>query len=427
MLGCAVTKCDLVNKIFFNNSVKCIDFSFRYYYYKVIMGRPARNHGGTLGHGCLPFPGVRPNYNQHVLSDMTLQRLVHTTNKKSGKSTKLVILENLPISVHSDKTCDYVSSEEPKKTHDNRPSACANIKEPKRGQRDQQVDVVCSKESEGVHIDILCDPASTKVPRKVQADRSRDSVNLNDSERVHIDRSADSANPKEPKRVHNDNPRASIKQSRKVPSNTSRDSTNTKNPRRIYRNRSNESVKGVHIDSPCDSATIDESGKVQSYRQKNSFNIKAPRRGHDDSSDDSVNSKETGSVPIDSPSDPLSIMEPLKVQTDIGTESNLAQSDSQHDCVSDRPSDSVIFKELDIAGVGQETNMVNSDRLTDSVEKTQLPLTAVKMPGSSVPMPVHAPLQSNEIPGASRGHLDDPIVLPATSEQVNIRITCLDF
>ena len=54
-------------------------------YYKLEMGRPARNYGGTLGHGCLPLPGEAPNYNRHVLEDRKLQGLVpkNTGNRRS--------------------------------------------------------------------------------------------------------------------------------------------------------------------------------------------------------------------------------------------------------------------------------------------------------------------------------------------------------
>ena len=51
------------------------------------MGRAARNHGGTGGHGCLPMPGERPNFNRHVMSDQDLQYLV--TNKDRRKLAKL--------------------------------------------------------------------------------------------------------------------------------------------------------------------------------------------------------------------------------------------------------------------------------------------------------------------------------------------------
>ena len=49
------------------------------------MGRAARNHGGTGGHGCLPFSGERPNYHKHVMSDTILLNLVAYDKKKQGK------------------------------------------------------------------------------------------------------------------------------------------------------------------------------------------------------------------------------------------------------------------------------------------------------------------------------------------------------
>ena len=464
-----------------NKPIKCINFAFRYSYYKA-MGRPARNYGGTLGHGCLPLPGVRPNYNHHVISDKTLQRLVQTTNKKPGKSTKLEILENLPKSGPSDKPSDYVSTKEPKRNHADKPSACVNIK---NHHGDQQVDSVCSKEPEGVQIDIPSKSASTKEPRKVQADRPRDSVNIKDSKRVQGDRSADSDNPMDP---DTDNPSGltSIKQSRKVPNNKTRESTIIKNPRIVYRKRSNESVKGVHIDSTSDSASINVPSEVQAYKQIDSFDIKNPMRAHDDRSKDSVNinnplrahddrskdpvnlknpmgahddrskdsvnDKEAGRVHIDRPGDSSCIREPFQVQNDrpwesvnidIHTTPNLAQSDSQYDCVRiqdhrsalmDRSSDSVNFCELKVIGMGSPSDSainkehirVQADRARDSVnfhgavEKSSLPVTALSVPGSSVVMPMREPLRSNEIPGASRDHLNDPVVLPAISEQVKI-------
>ena len=46
------------------------------------MGRAARNHGGTGGHGCVPLPGERPNFNRHVLTDKNLLRLVSNNDRK---------------------------------------------------------------------------------------------------------------------------------------------------------------------------------------------------------------------------------------------------------------------------------------------------------------------------------------------------------
>jgi hypothetical protein len=47
------------------------------------MGRPARNSGGTGGHGYVPLPGDRPNLNHHVLSDQQLLSLLNVSYKKA--------------------------------------------------------------------------------------------------------------------------------------------------------------------------------------------------------------------------------------------------------------------------------------------------------------------------------------------------------
>ena len=60
--------------------------SFRSYY-KLPMGRAARNNGGTGGHGCHPMPGERPNFNRHVLSDQDLKSIV--TNRDRMKLVRL--------------------------------------------------------------------------------------------------------------------------------------------------------------------------------------------------------------------------------------------------------------------------------------------------------------------------------------------------
>ena len=54
------------------------------------MGKAARNHGGTGGHGCVPLPGERPNFNQHVLGDQVLLRLVNQ-KKQPEVASKLPI------------------------------------------------------------------------------------------------------------------------------------------------------------------------------------------------------------------------------------------------------------------------------------------------------------------------------------------------
>ena len=75
---------------------KLIQFTFRYY--KAIMGRPARNHGGTGGHGCHPLPGERPNFHHHIVSDKTLQKMVkNAIQGPAGRCTKLEILKYIRV------------------------------------------------------------------------------------------------------------------------------------------------------------------------------------------------------------------------------------------------------------------------------------------------------------------------------------------
>ena len=57
------------------------------------MGRPARNHGGTGGHGYLPLPGERPNFHRHLLKDMTLTSLVESSLKQPKKKKGVEILK----------------------------------------------------------------------------------------------------------------------------------------------------------------------------------------------------------------------------------------------------------------------------------------------------------------------------------------------
>ena len=52
------------------------------------MGRAARNHGGTGGHGRLPLPGERPDYHKHVMSDSILLKLVAYDKKKKQVEPK---------------------------------------------------------------------------------------------------------------------------------------------------------------------------------------------------------------------------------------------------------------------------------------------------------------------------------------------------
>ena len=51
------------------------------------MGRAARNNGGTGGHGCVPMPGERPNFNRHVLTDKALLSLVSNNDGRKLKVT----------------------------------------------------------------------------------------------------------------------------------------------------------------------------------------------------------------------------------------------------------------------------------------------------------------------------------------------------
>ena len=72
------------------------------------MGRAARNHGGTGGHGCVPLPGERPDFNRHVMSDTVLLSLVPNHKKKKQVEAKQQqhqlglhegFPENMPITV----------------------------------------------------------------------------------------------------------------------------------------------------------------------------------------------------------------------------------------------------------------------------------------------------------------------------------------
>ena len=60
------------------------------YYKKAEMGRAARNHGGTGGHGYFPLAGERPNYNLHVLKDRALYSLVNNNQGKIPSKEQLV-------------------------------------------------------------------------------------------------------------------------------------------------------------------------------------------------------------------------------------------------------------------------------------------------------------------------------------------------
>ena len=67
--------------------------------YKIEMGRPARNYGGTLGHGCLPLLGEAPNFNRHVLKDKILQRLVPSMTRNKRNITKFATRSDNSIDI----------------------------------------------------------------------------------------------------------------------------------------------------------------------------------------------------------------------------------------------------------------------------------------------------------------------------------------
>ena len=136
------------------------------------MGRPARNHGGTGGHGCHPLPGERPDFNRHVVSDKTLQKMVKNANQEpAGRSTKLDTLKYLPKydekpkrahsdgrSILIDRQVDSVSMEVPKVGHCDSP----RLMEPKM----VQGDTPSNKKQKGGP----CDTPSTKKPKAVHCD-----------------------------------------------------------------------------------------------------------------------------------------------------------------------------------------------------------------------------------------------------------------
>ena len=69
------------------------------------MGKAARNHGGTGGHGVSPMFGEKPNYNRHVMGDRLLLGLVPTNQrsmlrhqKVSSKLLMTGVAESLPDS-----------------------------------------------------------------------------------------------------------------------------------------------------------------------------------------------------------------------------------------------------------------------------------------------------------------------------------------
>ena len=148
------------------------------------MGRPARNHGGTGGHGCVPLPGERPNFNYHTLDDTTLQKLVQNRNKKLQRSNKIETLKDIPKSekkqsmVKNHMPSDSVILKELKNVVLDRADHFVSTKEPSKNPSDSPRDV------------------NTKKHQKLQSDSTDDSVTLNEPrnpKRAQRNRSGDSA------------------------------------------------------------------------------------------------------------------------------------------------------------------------------------------------------------------------------------------
>ena len=182
------------------------------------MGRPARNHGGTGGRGCLPLPGERPNLNYHVLDDKTLQKLVQNSNQKPGRSTKLELLQNLPRYGEKPKR---VQIEDPSDSVIKKPSDLVIIKEPEMGNSGKSSDCVGINDPKGDHIDKPGDSVSFNELEKVQGDKPTNNAGIKDPEMahcvgfkkpkgIHNGRSSDSDRINEAKLLHYGRPSASI-------------------------------------------------------------------------------------------------------------------------------------------------------------------------------------------------------------------------
>ena len=80
------------------------------------MGKAARNHGGTGGHGYFPLPGEKRNYNRHILTDANLFGLVKNIQRKPVKTDKLNVISEMKVTnaklIHTDKvgndTCTHM-------------------------------------------------------------------------------------------------------------------------------------------------------------------------------------------------------------------------------------------------------------------------------------------------------------------------------
>ena len=227
------------------------------------MGRPARNHGGTGGHGCLPLPGERPNYSHHVMKDKTLQTLVPHTNQKSGRTTKLEIVAHLPKSrekrVHSDRPYDSVSSIVPKRVN---VDTQRNLVSKKKSNSDKESYSVSINDPRKVIGDRSYDPVCIKEPTK-KCDKQDDAVSIKDPRSIQNARPSDSTSLLRPRRLQSDSPgdSISIKDHRRVQSDLPGDSVIIKEPTPTQSQSENQAPK-IQDFSPVDKSKLPGSTRV---------------------------------------------------------------------------------------------------------------------------------------------------------------------
>lgn len=251
------------------------------------MGRPARNHGGTGGHGCLPLPGERPNFNHHILDDKKLQKLVQNSNRKQGRSTKLELLRKLPGFGEKPKwgqtdksrdsvikkPLDLVKKEVSEKVHSGKSSVFVGINDPM-----------------GENNDKLGDSVSINNLKQVKVDKSPDKAGIKDYEK------AQSVDFKKTKSIHNDSIKEIVGDTIHV------GSVSIKVPKEDQIGKPGNSVninglENVQVDMPTYNAGIKDPEMAQSACVKNMKN-------------DTVRMKKAKLLKSDSPSASLSIKEP---------------------------------------------------------------------------------------------------------------------
>ena len=333
------------------------------------MGRPARNHGVTGGHGCHPLPGQRPNYNHHVLWDKTLQKMVKNARQEPGISTKLETLNYLPK-----------NGEKPKRVHSDNSSDSASIIGLRR---------VCSNRSG--------DSVSMKVPKRVNIDSQSDILNIKEPHGVHCD------GPiiKEPKRIHSDT--HSINEL----SIGLCDTPITKEPKIDCPYKENEEG---HFDIPCTkeqlmlgnygtpngSETMQNPKRMESEGPEDSVSIKEPEMSQGDSQSESLHSKESHGGHCGSAMGFVNIKEPERInrekQFDSSKGLRLVHSGRQDDHK---------LAEFQVEPPSQVQSTQQSNQQTTVISEQQ-----------SFP-PKGMSLSRNGV--------------PTTSEQVNIYIICKDL